>query len=86
MEGEFEAYLEAEKLDRSTAVQKFLAEGLEDWRRELAFEQLAVGQIAFSKAGVDDGAHRLSHLRLGDGLPASEPICRVDGRRRHRRP
>lgn len=50
LEGELEAYLEDEKLDRSTAVRKLLAEGLEDWRRERALEQLATGQITFSKA------------------------------------
>ena len=50
LEDELEAYLEDEKLDRSTAVRKLLAEGLEAWRREQALDQLAAGQITFSRA------------------------------------
>ena len=50
LEAELEAYLENEKLDRSTAVRKLLSEGLEDWRRERALESLAAGEITFSKA------------------------------------
>jgi metal-responsive CopG/Arc/MetJ family transcriptional regulator len=36
LEAEIDAYLEDENLDRSTAVRKFLSEGLEEWRRERA--------------------------------------------------
>ena len=36
LEAELEAYLEAERLDRSTAVRKLLSEGLDEWRRERA--------------------------------------------------
>lgn len=50
LEAELEAYLEDEKLDRSTAVRKLLSEGLEAWRREHALEQLAAGTITFGKA------------------------------------
>lgn len=50
LEAELEAYLEDENLDRSTAVRKLLAEGLQDWRRERALEQFADGRITFSKA------------------------------------
>jgi predicted HTH domain antitoxin len=50
LEAEFEAYLEEKKLDRSTAVRKLLSEGLEEWRRERALEQLAEGTVTFSKA------------------------------------
>ena len=50
LEAELEAYLEDENLDRSTAIRKLLAEGLEEWRRERALEQLAAGEITFSKA------------------------------------
>jgi predicted HTH domain antitoxin len=50
LEAELEAYLEAENLDRSTAVRKLLTEGLRDWRRERALEQLESGSITFSKA------------------------------------
>ena len=50
LEAELEAYLEDEKLDRSTAVRKLLSEGLEDWQRERALEAVANGEITFSKA------------------------------------
>jgi len=50
LEAELGAYLENEKLDRSTAVRKLLSEGLERWRREQALESLAAGEITFSKA------------------------------------
>lgn len=50
LEEELEAYLDEENLDRSTAVRKLLAEGLETWRRERALEQLESGRITFSKA------------------------------------
>ena len=50
LEAELEAYLEDEKLDRSTAVRKLLSEGLEEWRRERALDQLAAGTVTFSKA------------------------------------
>jgi predicted HTH domain antitoxin len=50
LEAELEAYLEDEHLDRSTAVRKLLAEGLEEWRRERALEHFAAGSISFSEA------------------------------------
>lgn len=50
LEAELEAYLDEEKLDRSTAVRKLLAEGLEEWRRDRALEQLADGDVTVSKA------------------------------------
>ena len=50
LEAELEAYLEDENLDRSTAIRKLLAEGLEGWRRERALERLAAGEVTFSKA------------------------------------
>lgn len=50
LEAELEAYLEAESLDRSTAVRKLLTEGLEEWRREQALEKLESGSITFSRA------------------------------------
>ncbi len=50
LEAELEAYLEEERLDRSTAVRKFLAEGLEEWRRDRALERLAAGEVTLSKA------------------------------------
>ena len=50
LEAELEAYLEAENLDRSTAVRKLLLEGLEEWRRERALRQLEAGEVTFSRA------------------------------------
>jgi metal-responsive CopG/Arc/MetJ family transcriptional regulator len=50
LEAELETYLEDEKLDRSTGVRKLLAEGLEDWRRERALQQLKAGEVTFTKA------------------------------------
>ncbi|MCL9813308.1 UPF0175 family protein [Natranaeroarchaeum aerophilus] len=50
LEAELDAYLEDENLDRSTAVRKFLSEGLEEWRREQALDQLSAGKVTFSRA------------------------------------
>jgi len=50
LEAELETYLDEENLDRSTAVRKLLSEGLDEWRREQALDQLAAGSITFSKA------------------------------------
>jgi predicted HTH domain antitoxin len=50
LETELELYLDEENLDRSTAVRKLLAEGLEDWRRQQALDKLSEGSITFSKA------------------------------------
>jgi predicted HTH domain antitoxin len=50
LEAELDAYLEDENLDRSTAVRKLLSEGLDEWRRERALDQLADGTITISKA------------------------------------
>ncbi len=50
LEAELDAYLEDENIDRSTAVRKLLAEGLDEWRRERALDQLAAGRVTFGKA------------------------------------
>lgn len=50
LESELEAYLDEERLDRSTAVRKLLSEGLEAWRRERALERFADGELSLSKA------------------------------------
>jgi predicted HTH domain antitoxin len=55
LEAELEAYLEAEKLDRSTAVQKLLSEGLEEWRRERALESLESGTVTLTQAAERAG-------------------------------
>lgn len=50
LEAELEAYIEAEHLDRDSAVRKLLAEGLDSWRTERALEQLHAEEITFSRA------------------------------------
>jgi len=50
LEAELEAYLDEERLDRSTAVRKLLSEGLEAWRRERALERFADGDVSLIKA------------------------------------
>jgi predicted HTH domain antitoxin len=50
LEAELEAYLESERLDRSTAVRKLLSEGLEAWRTERALERFADGDVSLIKA------------------------------------
>ncbi len=50
LEAELEDFLEEERLDRSTAVRKLLAEGLAEWRREQALDRLADGEVTFTKA------------------------------------
>lgn len=64
LEAELEAYLDEENLDRSTAVRKLLAEGLDAWRRDRALEQLADGRITFSRAASLAGVSvwELAHL------------------------
>lgn len=55
LEAELEAYLDAENLDRSTAVRKLLTEGLDEWRCDQALEQLDAGQITVSAAAEQAG-------------------------------
>jgi predicted HTH domain antitoxin len=50
LEAELEQYLEAERVDRSTAVRKLLAEGLDEWRRERALDRLDAGEVTFTRA------------------------------------
>ena len=50
LEDDLKAYLESERLDRSTAVRKLLAEGLDAWRRDRALEKLEAGEVTFSRA------------------------------------
>ncbi|WP_436908995.1 hypothetical protein [Halosimplex marinum] len=55
LEAELEAYLDEENLDRSTAVRKLLTEGLDEWRRDRALDQLEAGQITVSAAAEQAG-------------------------------
>ncbi|RQG99234.1 UPF0175 family protein [Natrarchaeobius oligotrophus] len=64
LEAELEEYLEEERLDRSTAVRKLLAEGLEEWRRERALERLEAGEVTFSKAAELAGTSVWEFSRL----------------------
>lgn len=49
LEAELEEFIEEENLDRSTAIRKLLAEGLEDWRQERALQQVAEGSVTVSR-------------------------------------
>jgi predicted HTH domain antitoxin len=50
IEADLERYVEEERLDRSTAVRKLLAEGLETWKRDRALELLDRGEVSFTRA------------------------------------
>ena len=50
VEEELEAYLEAETLDRSTAIRKLLSEGLEQWRCDHALDRFEAGSITLQRA------------------------------------
>lgn len=64
LEAELEAYLEEERLDRSTAVRKLLAEGLDEWRRQQALDQLAAGDVTVTKAAERAGMSVWEFTRL----------------------
>ncbi|MFP8953336.1 UPF0175 family protein [Natrialbaceae archaeon A-arb3/5] len=66
LESELEEYLEEERLDRSTAVRKLLSEGLDEWRRERALEQLAGGETTLSKAADTAGLSVWEFAQLAD--------------------
>jgi len=57
LEAELEAFIDAERLDRSTAIRKLLSESLDEWRTTQALEALEQGKITFTRAvelaGVD---------------------------------
>jgi len=50
VESELEAYMDAENVDRSTAIRKLIIEGLDDWRRERALDALDAGEVTLSRA------------------------------------
>ncbi|MFW6384780.1 MAG: UPF0175 family protein [Halodesulfurarchaeum sp.] len=50
LEADLEDFLEAEHLDKSTAVRKLLSEGLETWQRQRALERLEAGEVTFVRA------------------------------------
>jgi predicted HTH domain antitoxin len=49
LEDELEAFIDAESLDRSTAIRKLLAEGLADWRQDNALQLLEDGEVTVSR-------------------------------------
>ena len=75
VEDELEEYLEAEKLDRSTAIRKLLSEGLEEWRRERALDALESGDVTFSKAAEIAGLSVWDFARLAE----EHDVTWVDG-------
>jgi predicted HTH domain antitoxin len=64
LESELEAYLDAEQLDRSTAVRRLLAEGLETWRQEQALDKLDAGEVSFTRAAEIAGMSTWDFARL----------------------
>lgn len=64
LEAELEAYLEDERLDRSTAVRRLLTEGLEEWRREQALERLESGEVTLTRAAELAGLSVWEFARL----------------------
>lgn len=66
IEAELEAYLEAEHLDRSTAVRKLLAEGLDAWRKGQALEKLDRGEVTFTRAAELAGLSVWDFARLAE--------------------
>ncbi|ADD05478.1 UPF0175 family protein [Natrialba magadii ATCC 43099] len=64
LEAELEDYLAEERLDRSTAVRKLLAEGLAEWRREQALARLEDGEITVSKAAEIAGMSQWEFVAL----------------------
>lgn len=50
LEEELETYLQEEQVDRSTAVRKLLAEGLDEWRRDRALRRLDAAEVTFTRA------------------------------------
>lgn len=64
LETELEAYLDEENLDRSTAVRKLLAEGLDEWRTEQALDALDAGTVTVSKAAEIAGVSVWEFLQV----------------------
>lgn len=50
LEDALEEYVDAENVERSTAIRQLLAEGLEEWRVERALDLLGEGRVTLSRA------------------------------------
>ena len=61
LEAELEAYLEDEKLDRSTAVRKLLSEGLEEWRTKHEIRGPLVDQVLLDFVWIRFGDRTRNH-------------------------
>lgn len=64
LESDLEEFLDAEHLDKSTAVRKLLSEGLETWQRQRALEKLDAGEVTFLKAAELAGVSVWDFARL----------------------
>lgn len=64
LEAELETYIDEEHLDRSTAIRKLLAEGLDEWRLEHALERLEQGEVTFTRAADLAGVDTWEFARL----------------------
>lgn len=49
LEAELEEFISEKNLDRSTAIRKLLAEGLDDWQQQRALEKLEAGETTLSR-------------------------------------
>jgi len=49
LEADLEEFMEEENLDRSTAIRKLLAEGLDNWQQKRALELLEEGEVTLSR-------------------------------------
>ncbi|THE65714.1 hypothetical protein D8Y22_05975 [Salinadaptatus halalkaliphilus] len=66
LEAELQEYLDEERLDRSTAVRKLLADGLAEWRREQALDRLEAGEVTFTQAADIAGLSTWEFAVLAD--------------------
>jgi len=64
LEAELEAFIDAERLDRSTAIRKLLSESLDEWRNTQALETLERGEITFTRAVALAGVDAWEFARL----------------------
>ena len=71
LEAELEAYLESERLDRSTAVRKLLGEGLDAWRRDRALDRFADGELSLTAAAEHADLSVWEFARLAEEADAA---------------
>lgn len=71
LEAELEEFIEAENLNRSTAIRKLLAEGLDDWRQERALDSLEAGDVTLSRGAELAGLSVWDFAALARGRDVS---------------